>query len=317
MYKFLIKLLILLFFFVPIYIIFIGSVHLSSLDSLKANIKFKKGGNGHLFTRLKEADTIKNIDILVLGSSHAYRGIDPRVFERAGYKLFNLGSSSQSHIQTEFLVKEYLERLNPKIVLYEVYPNVFQNDGFESFIDLASNYRNPLGLWRMALKINSIPVYNTWIASLFDYAFNNSINFNEAIIKKDDIYISGGYVEKKKQMNNSIEELNSRKTEINNLQIESFESTIEFLNKKRIPTLLIQAPITSENYEHLHNRREFDNFFENYVKGDKVENYINYNNQKLPLDNSLHFYDSHHLNQDGVEVFNEFLLKSVKGYVNE
>ena len=63
------------------------------------------GSDSFLYQRVREADTTANVNILVLGASHAYRGIDPRVFTEKGYRLFNLGSSSQTPLQTQILLK--------------------------------------------------------------------------------------------------------------------------------------------------------------------------------------------------------------------
>ena len=52
-----------------------------------------------MYLRKIDADTTINIDVLVLGSSHAYRGFDPRIFKKAGIKLFNFGSSGQTLLQ--------------------------------------------------------------------------------------------------------------------------------------------------------------------------------------------------------------------------
>ena len=46
------------------------------------NLKYSLGNNGHSFLRFKEAKEKRNIDILFLGSSHAYHGFDTRIFEK-------------------------------------------------------------------------------------------------------------------------------------------------------------------------------------------------------------------------------------------
>ncbi|MFN9798593.1 MAG: hypothetical protein ACK54P_01135, partial [Bacteroidota bacterium] len=48
------------------------------------NILYRRAGHGHSFSRFREADTTKNVDLLFLGSSHAYRGFDTRIFDSAG-----------------------------------------------------------------------------------------------------------------------------------------------------------------------------------------------------------------------------------------
>lgn len=65
-----------------------------------------------------------SIDVLVLGSSHAYNGINTTLMERElNKKIFILGSAGQSISDSYFLLKEYL-RVNsppPKRILLEAY----------------------------------------------------------------------------------------------------------------------------------------------------------------------------------------------------
>src|SRR5690606_4167572 len=86
-------------------------------DFMAKNVRNCIGCYGHLNTRVKEISKFQDVDILVLGSSHAYRGFDNRVFEKQGLKLFNLGSSSQSPMQTNILLNQYVDELNPKLVV--------------------------------------------------------------------------------------------------------------------------------------------------------------------------------------------------------
>jgi len=82
------------------------------------------------------------VDILFLGSSHSYRGFNPQYF--SGYKTFNLGSSAQTPIQTNLLLKRYLHQLNPKTIVYEVYPISLSIDGVESSSDIIANDHHPI-----------------------------------------------------------------------------------------------------------------------------------------------------------------------------
>ena len=108
-------------------------------QEFKPNLDYRLGSPGFTYSRIREIKSYGKVDILVVGSSHAYRGFDPRIFASHNLKMFNLGSSSQSPIETDMLVKKYIDYLNPKIVIYEVYPDVFRNDGVESSIDLVTN----------------------------------------------------------------------------------------------------------------------------------------------------------------------------------
>ena len=108
----------------------------------KPNIIYNMGSYGFMYSRLSEIKNYENTNILFLGSSHAYRGFDTRIFLDKGLKSFNLGSSSQTPLQTKVLLKRYLERLNPKLVIYEVYPETFTIDGVESSLDIIANDKN-------------------------------------------------------------------------------------------------------------------------------------------------------------------------------
>ena len=61
-------------------------------------------------------------DILILGSSHAYCGVQPNEFwGNYGYSSYVLGSPSQSIPCSYYLLKEALNRQKPKVVFLEVY----------------------------------------------------------------------------------------------------------------------------------------------------------------------------------------------------
>ena len=129
---------------------------------ISSNLKSKEiyTTPGSLYFRTKELKKYNDLDVLFLGSSHAYRGFDTRFYENYGLNVFNLGSSSQTQIQTNILVERYLDSLNPKIVIYEVYPGTFMNDGVESSVDLLINGENDMRSIEMAFNINSITTYN-------------------------------------------------------------------------------------------------------------------------------------------------------------
>tara|TARA_Y100001970_G_scaffold80605_1_gene102346 strand:+ start:6536 stop:7840 length:1305 start_codon:yes stop_codon:yes gene_type:complete len=59
-----------------------------------------------------------NIDILFMGSSHTYTGINPNVLDDLiGLESFILGSASQNIIQTYFNLVEVLKYKNPKLII--------------------------------------------------------------------------------------------------------------------------------------------------------------------------------------------------------
>jgi len=270
------------------------------------NMNFKIGSNGHLYSRLKEIKKRKNIDILFVGSSHAYRSFDPRIFNQYDIKTFNLGSSSQTPMQTKLLLERYMNYLNPKLIVYEVYPATFSSDGVESAIDLISNSEIKYDIIKMVFQINHIKVYNTFIYSLLSKLFGLNNNFTENIKKGKDLYISGGYVERDDTLKNSIHLLQKQKWNLNPASLKIFEEIIVMLKLKARNYILIQTPITKSLFDSYINNKTIDNYFNQ--KG----LYINFNNE-ISLNDSIDFYDNHHLNKVGVAKFNSiFINKLIK-----
>lgn len=211
------------------------------------NVRSCVGCYGHLFTRVSEIENIKNPDILFLGSSHAYRGLDPRVFEKEGISSFNLGSSSQSPLNTKVLLHQYLDKIKPKMVVYEVYAGTLTSDGVESSLDLLSNNKIDENAVKMAFNIHQLTTYNTLIYGYFRQIFGLNKHFKEAPVQDGNIYVKGGFVESEFR-ENPLQEESVNKWNINPTQIRALKENIAFIEKRKIPMVLIQAPITQKLY---------------------------------------------------------------------
>lgn len=268
------------------------------------NVRSCVGCYGHLFTRVNEIKDIKNPDILFLGSSHAYRGFDPRVFQEAGFSVFNLGSSSQAPINTKVLLHQYLDKIQPKMVIYEVYAGTLTSDGVESSLDLLSNNKIDKNALNMALDIHQISTYNTLIYGYFRQILGLNNNFKEEIIQGGDTYIKGGFVESKFSKN-PLHNENKGFWNLNTKQLEILKENINFIRERNIPILLVQAPITQKLYNARANNKEVDSLLS------ALGEYKNFYGD-IPLNDTIDFYDSNHLNQQAVIKFNKKLIEYLK-----
>lgn len=304
MRKFLKAILLFIPFALIIYIIMVIIIGELNIGTLQKNLKYFVAAYGHTNTRIKEVRNIKNVDLLFVGSSHAYRGFDTRIFAEAGYTSFNLGSNRQSPIQTELLLGRYLTRLKPKVLVYEVCPIAFSTDGVESTCDIISNDVVDLKAVKMAFKQNNIKIYNTLIYSFYRQLLHRDDHFIEEKVKDDDTYIQGGFVEKKiKYYTQEVVDSN-RKAELNVIQKKSFEAVVAMAKANQIKLLLIQSPVTRATFNAYINNDYFDQEMAKYGT------YYNFN-QMITLHDSLDFFDGHHLNQNGVVKFNKMLIEQV------
>ena len=306
---------ILIFFLVAIpgyCVILVAWSNLIPFEAFKKNMNYKMGSYGHMYTRTNEANNIQKTDVLVLGSSHAYRGFDPRVFKNEGIELFNLGSSNQTPRQGLVLLKEYLNQVKPELVIYEVYPGIFQQDGLESTLDILANGPFSWPVATLAFKANHIKAYNALINRAFLQFCGTYESYNEPLVKpKDgDTYVRGGYVQKDDSYVRAQRIKNAYSWNIRQDQWSYFLEIVELLKKEKVELLMVQSPIDSTYFENILNNDEVDSRFSG------LGNYINFS-RLMKLHYKEDLYDLHHLKQSGVEKFNKVLIETLmeEGYL--
>ncbi|QYA26017.1 hypothetical protein G3I01_10985 [Gramella sp. MT6] len=270
-------------------------------DYFQQNIFFEKFAYGFSNTRFKEVKNTSEVDIVFLGSSRSYRHYDPRIFGEYGYNSFNLGSSAQTFLQTEILVNRYIERLNPDYVVLDIYPGMFSSDGVESSFDLISNDYNDLETFKLALQLRNIKVMNTWIFAVYKEYICNSLDDIENKAQKEDTYVNGGFVQRKIRTNQNYSDINHQKWKYNELQWEAFVRTIQKIKQTDAQLIIVHSPRNS------HFRYSKPERLLTYLDSLNLSFY-NYKNMGF-LSDSLHFYDPSHLNQNGVNLYNDFFYK--------
>ena len=273
---------------------------------ISPNLHYNIMSHGHMYTRLQEVKEKKNVDILFLGSSHAYRGFDVRNFDNS----FNLGSSAQTPIQTNLLLNRHLDSLNPKTIVYAVDPIMFDIDGVESSVDIIANSMNDIGSLKMALKINNLKTYNTLLFGYIHDILNPKFSLSEPANRGIDTYIPGGYVQREMEFfKPSLSYSTTREWRFNKKQLIAFENIVSMAKDRNINLIFVYCPIASSVYRSYIYINSFDEKMKTY--GD----YYNFN-EIINLNDSLHFYDPDHLNQDGVDIFNASLVEYVKSKTN-
>ena len=268
--------------------------------------------NGQTFTRFQDVHNFKDVDVLVCGSSHAYRGFDPRIFEERGYSLFNLGSSGQTPVQSYYLLKRYLADLNPKLVIIETFPNTLSNDGLSSKLDILPKTPFNLDKIEMSLRLNRIHSYNTLAANAFDsfLGFSDYDNSVEDSIYNGSLYLRGGYCEyqKSKIYDGSFERESPRIMGIKSFQKEALLEMVELVQEADARLIFVETPVT-EKYSELVflNKKARAQLLDM-----SAEHQLNYNDSfHIPYPDSV-FYDPHHMRQPGVDRFNRELIDDLE-----
>jgi hypothetical protein len=272
------------------------------------NVTYTLGGADFLYTKAREVREHSGMDVLFLGSSHAYRTFDPRIFDRYGINTFNLGSSNQSLLQTEVLLG-MIDTLKPRLVVLEVHPDIVAIDGVEASIYQVCNVEPSWRMVPMVLRTKNMKVYCTAVYALLHNSFSSSFKHFTESESGGNRYAGRGFVER------DVEHFAPTPVPADTIrmrgdQLSALRRCVSILRKREVPYILLEVPDTKVqtaayiNLGEFHTTmKQYGNFY--YIPMDE-------------LDDSLHFYDVTHLNQDGVALYDEFIYdtlikKALKG----
>ena len=104
------------------------------------------------------------------------------------------------------------------------------------------------------------------------------------------------------------EALQKDSEEFDTKQTKAFARIQNFVHRSGKKLILVEAPVPHFTYAHMRApQREFEQFMTAHTSV-----FLNMNG-KVALNDTLHYTDGHHLNQAGVELFNDALIDTLKG----
>ena len=122
---------------------------------------------GGTYVKTREFNPNEKHDIIIIGSSHAYRGYDPRIFRKYGYNSYNLGTSDQNMLCTYFLTKNYINHTNCKMVILDLYDRIFAQSTLESNSDLIQNISSDKAALEISMATKDIRTINMFTLRMF------------------------------------------------------------------------------------------------------------------------------------------------------
>jgi hypothetical protein len=270
-------------------------------------------GEGFTLLKVREIKKYSNIDVLFLGSSNVYRGIDTRLFYRNGIKAFNLGTSSQSPYNSYYLLKEYFPVVKPKHVVLDLYWPLVAEDGTESTVDVLSNHKLTWNMVEMAVRThNMVTIRNLVSVSLF--RLFTPLEKIEVKQQKADgrVYTPGGFVAANySDTAKKHEQFAHLDTKIKlpvDLQLEYLHKIIAFCRANNTKLLFILVPVSREFKNNLTNYKVYTNTIVDLAKKNNVP-FVDYNESpKLSLSSDADYVDKNHLSADGAVKFTKVLL---------
>ncbi len=264
-------------------------------------LNFSNLNPGRLLLRVEDSRKIDELDVLFLGSSHAFMGFDTRIFNENGLKSFNFGSMAQTPIQTEYLYEKYAQHIKVDLIVYEVNPTLFYSDGVEATIDFINTLEMDNKLFKLTLGTGVPNALNTM---LYVY-LKRMTGAKPQFVGSKGFYIDGGgYVEGRGTNKYVGEKIEKKTLEYKKKQLYAFERLISLFLRNKQKFILVQAPVTKNHYYSLDGVDKFDEKMKSFGE------YYNFNHL-VELNDTNDFVDNSHMNQQGVEKFNKELLKII------
>lgn len=284
--------------------------------------------NYDLYAKWKRWDdyyrTDKNVDVLFLGSSHAYVSYDPEIFDRKlSINSFNFGTPSQEPNMGYYILKEVIKKNKPRLLVYDIFWTKLQNE--ITIGQVLSNYE----------FIKSPDVRNEIYKNLFStldkveytfpairYRLDFSSYMNRIVNKVLKIpymnfefeYKSKGYVFSEKvvdseTLNHSTQFISNKYTGFNAKQIEYLDKTLQLCERNNIKVIFVTSPVPPSILYSIKN--EYGKIHADVEKiADKYNiEYIDFNieneNKKIVTDSN--FGDDNHLNLSGAKIVSDYL----------
>lgn len=281
----------------------------------------------------------KDVNTLVLGSSHIFCGFDPELFdEKTNCVSFNLGSASQGIKDSYYyMLNCYRQFSGIKNVIIDVYfaslikKTHSEGENLQRRIILLDRLNDPLTKFQY--------IFNSFDVDEMPMAFFNSIYYNnrkDLIINNikskltpeyrhyelDNVgipepYKVRGFIPYDCTVKSSL--ALPKGTELNfNIDSEGLKylsKIISFCNKKAINLMFIQMPISElANSSVVSYRQFFGKVIEKISKENSIP-YIDLNEKEYGFSDDIHFTSSEHLNIKGAEFATElcadFFNKSI------
>ncbi len=257
---------------------------------------------GLMFRDLHKA---QKTDLLFVGSSHSYRGFDTRVYDRLGWNSFNMGTSSQTPRQALALLETWLDSMKPQLLVFEVYPATFssQMDLVEANLNIMANEKWKPYFMNLLLMDLDLRMLNLAVAA----RIRNLMDWEEGMpfdtVMGTDRYILKGYVESTKK-GYERQHTYGKGWDIDSRQTKALQEIIRLAKIKGIQVMLMQMPVTGSLYATYNNPAGFDSLM------NSLADYHNLNG-RIDLVDSVHYYDSNHLNPAGAMIVNAVVAEII------
>lgn len=256
-----------------------------------------KTGTGYIMNKV-------NHDILVFGSSRAYRHYDTRIItDSLGLSCYNCGKSGQGFIYNYALLRVLMEKYTPNLIIYDFYPtaDLAYGDNTRYITDLRP-YRKEKGVMDIIVDVDPSEKYKT-ISSMYCYNYIcNEIILNYFRPNSGEKSING-FVSTKKIFNpQKTKTIVPPRDSVDSLKLKYAEKFIQLAKNTKF-VIVISPYWDFHDFEYVRKAKEL---------ADKYSvPFYDFSSNKDFAHNNEYFFDTIHMNDKGAERFTNELVKQI------
>lgn len=264
------------------------------------NPQFQRLG-GQEYRIMKDWKGSDSYDVIVSGSSHAYRGYDPRIFAQNNLSMYAAGSGFQNTLAGYVLIKNVFQPAKGSVVIIDLFDQTFEGDGTGCYTRIIQNVSDAKSAVEIVQRQPDLRSFNSLMCRFMS-------DLNRVEVPDEPGYLMNGYNPKTDTTGISDSEL-IKHTDFNPDFRKYLHELITFVRSKNaIPVLVSHPQPHTKTNEKFH--EEFLVFLKPLLEDEDII-YLDYNTNH-PLSNNTHFADENHLNQAGVDWFNHRLIEDLR-----
>lgn len=265
-----------------------------------------------LFARAKGGEKAKlyylgnklNEDVVIMGSSRAYRHFNPQILEDSlSLSVYNAGCSSMGIICNYGFYKLFAKEHKPKLIIYEVYDLDFVKDDYSMYLSNLRPFRSDPVLRDYIALFEPTDRYKM-MSSLYSYNTNWVYIVQENI--KPSMSLYKGYQPYLGEMKQDPVK-GEWNHELDSLKYELMKSFVLDCKKDSIDVLLSISP-------YYWGKCEWLGWTKTLSKECDVD-LVDFSEEEYFLNNKTMFVDPYHLNQRGSDLFSSRVSNRIRGYL--
>lgn len=274
------------------------------------SVPLQRPVTGYSLLRFREVEDFGRADVVVVGSSHAYRSFDTAWLGDRGVRAFNLGSTSQVPVVSARLLERYLEPLDPDVVIVDVYSEVMRLSGTESLVDLLRNRGVTPDLVRAAADLGTI---EAWNAVLVHATSVDTWHVDQRDVEQtsnNGIYVAGGFV-RRERLRREDRDFRDVPGPFADSQIEGLARIARLVEQSGRRLVFVATPLPYATLAQIDDYDVFRSIVSDVASAHDAT-FLDFNGEaSVPeLHDPALYFDADHLNARGVDAFMPHLARA-------